>query len=150
MSDVLDLHLLDSEIESNSGDDPEVIAMTSDGVPEAAVAASDDSVTPYVPPGIDTIDTEVQYIPVGTEAEDAEVQYIPDPEVQYLQSGPSTSGPTRGDERSGASGTKGDAGTEESNGFEDRRPALQAAGSTGKTVQPQLESSILGLDLLCR
>ena len=39
MSDVLDLYLLDSEIESNSGDDPEVIAMTSDEIPEAAVAA---------------------------------------------------------------------------------------------------------------
>ena len=139
MSDILDLYLLDSEIESNSGDDPEVIAMTSDEIPEAAVAASDDTVTPYVPPGIDNIDNEVQYVTIGTEAVNTEVQYIPDPEVQYIQSGPSTSGPTRGNGRSGASGIKGDAGMEESNGSEDRQPALQAVGSTGNPVQPQLE-----------
>ena len=60
MSDVLDLYLLDSEIESNSGEDPEVIAMTSDEIPEAAATASDDTVALYVPPGMDSIDPEVQ------------------------------------------------------------------------------------------
>ena len=119
MTDVLDLYVLDSEIESNSGEDPEVIAMTSDEFPEATVVASDDAVAPYVLPGMDTIDPKIQYIPVGTDTVDREIQYIPDPEVQYIPSEPSTSEPIQGNERSGASGIKGGAGMEESNGSED-------------------------------
>ena len=150
MTDVLDLYVLDSEIESNSGEDPEVIAMTSDEFPEATVVASDDAVAPYVPPGMDTIDPEIQYVPVGTDTVDPDIQYIPDPEVQYIPSEPSISEPIQGNKQSGASGIKGGAGTEESNSSEDRRPALQAAGPTGNPVRPQPEPPLLYYNDQCK